>query len=190
MWAVTLAERVLDEFLTAARSLRAGALLYGSKVCLVAEDRTILRVEEPSGDLVGGNRAVDDWSTFVIVHPNEANRDHRGSRIRTQSLVGFRSVATGRFVGVDFNNRRNLTCGAGQVREWESFRIAPGEARQDKRRYLCYGMFVSLAVQATWHGDEWWQVQYHLQDDPRYSYADVQHVGTWETFTLARPSTI
>jgi hypothetical protein len=185
---VTLAERVLDEVLTVARSLRAGTLGYGSKLCLVAEDRTILRVEDGSGNLVGGSRTVDDWSTFVIVHPSDANRDRPGGRIRMHGLVGLRSVATGRFVGVDFDNDRRLTCWAGRVGEWESFRIAPGKANQGKRRYVHYGMYVSLAVHATWRGDEWWQVQYHLHDDPRYSHADVQHVGTWETFTMVRPS--
>lgn len=184
---MTLAERVFDEVLSAARNIWGRALLYGSEVCLVATDRTILRVDDGSYDLVGGSRTIDDRSTFFIVHPDDANRDRRGGRIRLNSLVGFRSAATGRFIGVDFDNRRKLTCGNGQIQGWEAFRLGPGRARQKKRRYLHYGMYVSLAVQALGHGDEWWQVQYHLHDDPRHAYGDVQHVDTWETFILARP---
>lgn len=183
-----LLARMYDDAKDGLRRRRRRRLGFGSEVCIRADDGTLLRLQEGTNHLVGGEHVVDRAARFHLVRVSVPFASRPKGTVRYGDVIALRSVKTNKFVRADFGNGRVLTCEPGQVRAWESFTLHAGESRPAGRRgVVSFGSEVALGVNARWHGDEDWFVQYR-RETSKLSRARVQHVEQWETFVLLRPA--
>ncbi len=187
---MTAADGLFAEFYRDAKAAlsrnRGRRLGLGSLVCIRAADGSLLRLEDGTGHLVGGQNERDDSAQFYIVGWDTPYANRPSGCVRMGDRIGFRSRKNGRFVGVNFDDGSVLTCWGDHLKEWELFSVGSGGIARRASRTVRYGSEVSLRIKATWRGDEDRFVQYR-RDTSRLCRANVQHVDTWETFTFFNP---
>jgi hypothetical protein len=178
--------RVYDDVASIVRRRWRDSLRIGSPVAIRTYSGSALRVDKDA-QIRGEGLLADRDATFVLVDPRDPYSARFGHRVRYGQPVGLRSLATGAFWGVNYDDQSVLNCNAGAVREWETFEFQEVRRRRPKiGGFIGYGDHVAIRSFARWHGEKWWYLQFRLETS-HLCRANVQHVKGWETYVVARP---